>query len=214
MDLPVTITAVLEGALNRYLELDPDARTKLLALEGKVIAIDVTGLEMTLTLTVASDKVHVMSHYEGEVDTRLKGAPFDLLKMSLGQHSEQALFAGEVEISGDTEAGQKFNQILKQLDIDWEEHLSNITGDVIAHQLGRGFRNVMQWGQQVQQSLSLDVSEYLQEETRLLVTVHEVQRFNQQVDSLRNAVERTQVRLEKLQRQMNKQRAEEIGPAS
>lgn len=211
MDLPLTITAVMEAALNRYLELDPDVRPKLLALTGKVIAIDVTGLEMTLTLTIAEDKVHVMSHYEGDVDTRLKGAPLDLLRMTLGQHSEQALFAGEVEISGDTETGQKFNRILKQLDIDWEEHLSHVTGDVLAHQLGRGLRSFMQWGQQVQQSLSMDVGEYLQEESRLLVTQQEVQSFNQQVNILRNAVERIQARLDKLQRLRAEQRADETG---
>jgi ubiquinone biosynthesis protein UbiJ len=144
-----------------------------------------------------------MSFYDGEADTRLKGAPLSLLKMSLGQHSEKQLFSGEVEISGDTETGQRFNQVLQQLDIDWEEHLSHITGDVVAHQIGRGLRGLMRWGKQAEDSLLQDTAEYLEEEIQLVASTHEVESFNHEVDVLRNDIERLQARVQRLQNTIN-----------
>ncbi len=198
MNLPVIITAALEAALNRYIELDPDGKAKMSRLQGKVIAIELSGLEMSVTVMPGSERVHVMSHYDGEVDTRLRGAPFSLLRMGLGKNSEEQLFAGDVEITGDTETGQLFNQILEQLDIDWEEHLSHITGDVIAHQIGRGLRSLMQWGHQIEDSLRQDTAEYLQEETQLVASRDEVEAFNQAIDTLRNDAERLQARWQRL----------------
>jgi len=199
MNLPVIITAALETALNRYIELDPEGRAAISKLEGKVIAIDILGLDISLTIIPGTERIHVMSLYDGEVDTRLKGAPLSLLKMSLNKHSEKQLFSGDVEISGDTETGQRFNQILQQLDIDWEEHLSHITGDVVAHQLGRGLRGLMHWGKQVEDSLLQDTAEYLEEEKQLVATNHEVESFNHDVDVLRNDIERLQARVQRLQ---------------
>jgi len=202
VNLPVIITAALESALNRYIELDPQGKAKMSRLQGKVIGIDVTGLEMSLTIMPGPEHVFVMSHYDGEVDTHLRGAPFSLLKMSLGKHSEEQLFSGDVEITGDTETGQLFSQVLEQLDIDWEEHLSHVTGDVIAHQVGRGLRQLMQWGRQVEDSLRQDTAEYLQEETQLVATRYEVEAFNQAIDTLRNDAERLQARWQRLQQKI------------
>ncbi len=199
MNLPVIITAALETALNRYIELDPEGMANMSRLQGKVIAIDILGLDMSLYIIPGDRHIHVMSHYDGEADTRLRGAPFSLLKMSLGTKAEESLFAGAVEIVGDTESGQRFNQILQQLDIDWEEHLSHITGDVIAHQLGRGLRGLLRWGRQVEDSLLQDTAEYLEEEKHLLATNYEVEEFNHAVDVLRNDTERLQARVQRLQ---------------
>jgi len=198
MNIPVAITAVLENAFNRYIELDPDGHQRLAKLAGKVIAIDVTGLDTSLAIIPGTDSVHIMSYYDGEVDTRLKGAPFSLLRMSLGQHSEQQLFSGDVEITGDTETGQQFNRILHELDIDWEEHLSHITGDVIAHQVGYGLRKFMDWSKKAEDSLLKDTAEYLEEESQLVTTPYEINDFNKHVDNLRNDVERLAARIYRL----------------
>ena len=203
MNLPVSITAALETALNRYIELDSEGRGAMRQLQGKVIAIDITGLDITLFIIPGADQVHVMSQYDGDVDTRLQGAPLALLKMSLSQQSETQLFSGEVTISGDTETGQRFSQVLQALDIDWEEHLSRITGDVVAHQIGSGIRSLMRWGHQAEASLLQDTAEYLEEEQQLVATPHEVARFNHDVDIIRNDIERLQARLQRLQNTLN-----------
>lgn len=203
MNLPVIMTATMETALNRTIALDSQAKTAMGQLQGKVIAIDILGLDISLYILPGVERIHVMSHYDGEADTRLKGAPLSLFKMSVGNHSENQLFSGEVDISGDTETGQRFNQILQQIDIDWEEHLSHLTGDVIAHQLGRGLRGLMHWGKLAKDSLLEDTAEYLEEEQQLVATRHEVEEFNREVDILRNDLERLQARVQRLQNHIN-----------
>ncbi len=198
MNLPVAITAVLETAFNRYIELDPDGRKKLAALQGKVIAIDLAGVDMNLYFMPSEDGIHIMSCFDGEADTRLRGTPLSLLHLLTGQQTEDRLFSGDVIISGDTETGQQFKQILEQLDIDWEEQLSHISGDVIAYQVGRGVRNSINWGRQAEDTLLQDTSEYLQEEARLVATRNEVDDFNHTVDTVRNDVERLEARLKRL----------------
>ncbi|NOY67552.1 MAG: sterol-binding protein [Gammaproteobacteria bacterium] len=198
MNIPVAITAVLENAFNRYIELDPDGHKRLAKLAGKVISIDITGLDTKLTIIPGSDSVHIMSYYDGESDTQLKGAPFSLLRMSLGKNSEQQLFSGDVEISGDTETGQQFNRILNELDIDWEEHLSHITGDVIAHQIGYNIRKFFSWGKDAEDSILKDTAEYLEEEAQLVTTPFEVEEFNRHVDQIRNDAERLSARISRL----------------
>jgi len=198
MQLPVTLTAAIETALNQYIALDPQGLELFRKIQGKVIAIELSGLNMTLFFIPSHDQIHVMSNFDGDVDARLRGAPASLLRMGLSTHAESQLFSGDIEISGDTELAQSFQQALDQLDIDWEEHLSHITGDVIAHQIGRGIREMMQWGQQAQDSFVQDSAEYLVEESNLVPTVREVEQFNRSVDNVRNDIERLQARIQRL----------------
>lgn len=202
-EIPAAFTFVLETAINRYLELDPHTVQKLSALEGRVIAIELLGLGIRFYMIPSRDGLMVHTHYDAEPDTTLRGAPLSLLRMGLSGDVDRQLLTGNVEILGDTDLGQTFKQILDEMDIDWEEHLSHITGDVVAHQLGRGVRALFNWGQQTGDTLMQDVSEYLQEEARLVGTDMELEDFVQQVDVLRNDVERVEARLKRLQNKIN-----------
>jgi ubiquinone biosynthesis protein UbiJ len=117
-----TLAAALETALDTYLKQDPQALRRCTALEGKVIGLDITGLGLSLYFLPGSDGVQVSSHYEGDVDTRLTGSPFGFARLALVSR-EDTLFQGAVEIRGDTETGQQFQDLLAGTDWDWEEQL-------------------------------------------------------------------------------------------
>ncbi|HED18295.1 MAG TPA: hypothetical protein ENI74_02190, partial [Gammaproteobacteria bacterium] len=143
-----TLAAALETALELYLKQDPGALQQCAKMDGKVIAVDITGLGLSLYFIPGSDGIRVAGYYEGEPDTRLRGSPFGFARLALGSREQgelrskrgrpgvDALFEGAVEIQGDTETGQQFQNILSGVDWDWEEQLSKLTGDVIAHQAG------------------------------------------------------------------------------
>lgn len=198
MKAPSSLLAAIEVSLNRYLELDPESPKRLKTIEGKVIAIELRGMDLCFYLLPDSHGIQVMGEYEGEADTRLSGSPLALLQMGISNHAEKALFSGEVEISGDIELGQEFKKILDGLDIDWEEHLSHITGDVIAHQFGRFVKGVSKWGEKAVETLAMDVTDYLQEEKRLVATHSEVERFNAEVDRLRSDTDRLEARVKRI----------------
>ncbi|MCK5639732.1 MAG: SCP2 sterol-binding domain-containing protein, partial [Gammaproteobacteria bacterium] len=176
---------------------------------GKVISVELRGLELTLYMLPDAEGIQLMSHFDNTADTTLSGAPFALLRMANSKPGE-GLFTGDVEIHGDVELGQHFQRILNGLDIDWEEHLSHLSGDIIAHQAGTLARNLKAWGTQAADNLSLDITEYLQQETHTLPTATEVEGFLTEIDELRMSADRLQARVHRLLQQV-KIRTESTG---
>jgi ubiquinone biosynthesis protein UbiJ len=192
-----TLAAALESALNHYLDLDPRGLQRAASLQGKVIALSLTGIGLTLYFLPDASGVQVLSRYEGDIDTHLSGTPLGFARLGLDRR-EDALFQGAVRIDGDTAIGQQFQELLARVDWDWEEQLSHLTGDVIAHQAGRLAERAGRLLQDGRETLASDCSEYLQEEARLLPTRIEVEYFLDDVDRLRDDTERLQARVERL----------------
>ncbi len=198
MSLPQLFIASIETAFNRYLALDPEAFTRLANMEGKIIAIEIKGLNESLYLFPGDDGIMVLSDFDGDADTTLSGTPLALAKLSLSEDAAAVLFSGDVTITGDTRLGHQFKKILAQVNIDWEEQLSRVVGDITAHQIGNALRGFGQWFDRSKHAMELDVGEYLQEESRLLPAKAEIDRFIHQVDELRESVDRLQARVQKL----------------
>jgi ubiquinone biosynthesis protein UbiJ len=193
------LAAALENSLNLYLRADPDSARRGAALHGKVIALTITGIDLTLYFLPCADGVQVLSHYEGKVDTHLTGSPPGLARLALDRR-EDALFQGAVRIEGETETGQSFQDMLADVDWDWEEHLSRLTGDIVAHRIGEFARRTRELLSDSRETLAQDCGEYLQEESRLLPTRIEVDYFMADVDRLREDADRLQARIDRLTR--------------
>jgi ubiquinone biosynthesis protein UbiJ len=195
--------ATVEQALNRYLALDPDAPRRLARLHGRLVALHLRGIELTLYL-VPDDagRLQLLGQIEGAPDCTLSGSPLDLLRAGDSASGARQLFAGNLSIDGDTELGQEFGRILAGLDIDWEEQLSHLTGDVIAHQLGRVGRRTARYLGEGRDTLQDNLGEYLTEEARLLPSRAEAEGFYAAVDTLRDDTERLAARIARLQRRL------------
>ncbi|MCB1867561.1 MAG: SCP2 sterol-binding domain-containing protein [Gammaproteobacteria bacterium] len=200
MSLSALAYAVLEAALNSYLDLDTGARKQMEKLYGKVIAFEILGLGRTVYLIPGPGKMQVLEIFEGAPDCCISGTPSALARMSNRDSNSDQLFSGEVEISGDSELAHQLSRILGSMNIDWEEQLSRFTGDLIAHRIGNLFRTAQEWGTNSVATLYLDVQEYLQEELHLLPGRLEIEHFVGGVDTLRDDVERLQVRISLLQK--------------
>ncbi len=189
---------LVETAINRYLALDPEMLDKMEEFSGKVIKLEIIGLNKTLYMLPDSRGIRVRTEYEGEADTTLRGTPISLFKMGLAANAAKLLLKGEVEISGDTRLGHQFKNMFSQMDIDWSEPLANLVGDTVAYQLQQSGNKLGVWGKDTVDSVSRSVSEYLQEESRDLVTETELNNFNDEVDQLRNDVDRLQAKINAL----------------
>jgi len=198
--IPDAALAVLETGLNRYMALDHEGAARLAPLQGRLICIELKGFGTRIYFIPAADRLQLFGAYEGEPDCVLRGTPLALARLGLAERKEDNLFAGEVEVEGDTRLAQDFGAFIAGLEVDWEEQLSRLVGDPVAHQVGEGLRSVGSWGRESADTLTQDVKEYLQEEARLLPTDYEVQAFLDQVDTLRDDVERLAARVERLAR--------------
>lgn len=186
---------VLESVINRYLSLDPEVMDKLAAFDGKVIKLEITGINKELFMFPGKNGMQIRTEYDGDVDTVLRGTPISLFKMGLAANAANLLLKGEVEICGDTRLGHLFKNVISQMEIDWSEPLTNLLGDSLAYQLQQSGKKINRWGRQTVQSVSESVSEYLQEESRDLVTETELQIFNDAVDDLREDVDRLEAKI-------------------
>jgi ubiquinone biosynthesis protein UbiJ len=189
----------LEEVLNGVLSLDEGAAGRLASFHGRVIGIEVLGVGLrALFVPDAKGRLQVLASVEGEPDCLMRGAPLDLARSALAERKEDAMFSGRVEILGDTDLAHRFSEILAGLDIDWEEQLSRLTGDIAAHEAGKTARAAGRWAERTGRIAEQDLREYLQEEARLLPTRYEVEEWQDAVDRLRDDVERLAARLARL----------------
>ena len=201
MRLPAGVQKGLQSAINRYLQLDPDSNARMAALDGRCIGIELVGLDLQLFIYPGEQGIRLSDHLdaEAEADTVLRGTPLGMARLGLGQDTEKTLFSGAVTISGDVETGQTFKGIMDAMDIDWEEQLSTLTGDVIAHQLANGARRIGTLLKHGRHTLQQDISEYLQEELRLLPARIETENFSSDVTRISMDAERLAARIRRLQ---------------
>ena len=197
MSVPALVLAGLEITLNRYLALDPETLSRLAGMTGKLIAVELRGVGITLYMAPHSGGIQLLREFDGSADAVISGTPMALARVGIGEE-RSLLFAGEVEIRGDVTLGQRFESVLRELDIDWEEQLSHLVGDAAAHQVGNLVRDALQWGTRSVDTFGRDLTEYLQEESRQLPQRDEVNKFLAAVDVLRNDVERLEARVKRL----------------
>lgn len=193
------LTSVLEDAGNRVLRLDPATLAGLGALHGRVVCLTFTDMATSLHLQPSESGLRVLHGYAGTADVTLSGRLPAFARLSLGAQPG-LFFSGELTISGDVELGHRFQRVLEGLDIDWEEQLSRVLGDVAAHAIGNLARDARAWTWQAVATLGQDVAEYLTEERRDLAPRQVVEPFLHAVDTLRADVDRLTQRIERLQR--------------
>mgnify|MGYP001394973187 CR=1 FL=1 len=193
---PAVTAASLETALNLVLRLDPEMLPRLGTLSGHVIAIEPSGMAMTFYLLPKPGGIQVMDRCETEPSVRIRATPAALFRQWRGRRAR----GGEIVIEGDVGVGREFQAILARLDIDWEEQLSRVVGDVVARRLGGLWDGLRAWSGRTGDILLRDGGEYLQQELRVLPPRQAIEQFLNAVDLLREDADRLAARVERLRR--------------
>ncbi len=189
---------VLSASINKILQMDPELAGRLAVLDDKVICIHFNGIEKTLYLRLVAQQIRLQIHYDGKVDTCISGAPLAIIRMLMKSDTSSSLLKGEVEIKGDTRLGNDLKKLFQKMDIDWQQPLSQLIGDPATQLLETGIKSLLQWGKKSIRSTALSSSEYLQEESRDLISDTELEIFHRQVDTLRNDIARFELKLNNL----------------
>ena len=194
-----SFTTLLEEAVNRALRLDPGAAARFGELKDKVIRLRITGANPIEIFVLPSESgLRLREHHEGAPDVTLAGEFPVFARFALRRVAPYVVAAGELQISGDIDLGQRFQRLLESIDIDWEEQAARVMGDVAAHQLGNALRDLRHWSKQALQTMRLDTAEYLQEESRMLPSRARAEAFREAVEALRREAENLEKRVERL----------------
>ena len=199
------LLAKLESVLNRNIAASSAARAACKRLAGKTLAVHFTSTPqhtlLSLFFTSDGERMSIASTSDAVGAATLSGTPLAYLSM-VGTQPESAMRSGSVRIEGDAEVAQVFRDLLKAAQPDFEEELSRVIGDVAAHQLGNLARSALRFGKRVADTFAQNVSEYLQEESRDVVTRIEADEFVEAVDTLRDDVARVEARLQQVQKEL------------
>lgn len=189
----------LQKAINQAMSLDEGMPDKLRELDGKVLKMIIAPLDVVFYIQFIDAEIVLLDAYEGTADATIHSSPLGLIRLSLLPASKaRSLFNDKIRISGDVELGQQVKSLFDDIDIDWEGHLAHFTGDVVAHQIGSIVRKGLEFKNHFTQSMSTNLTEFLQEELQVLPTRNELDDFFNDIDVLAMDVERLQAQINQL----------------
>ena len=140
-------------------------------------------------------------------DAVIAGPPLALLELFARREDSSAPRGSErVHVSGDAESAARYRELLELARPDWEEELSRLIGDLPARRGALAARAALTWARGFARSAQANVAEYLQEESRALVSKPEVEEFLAQVDALRETADRVEARIARLERRLDGRR--------
>jgi ubiquinone biosynthesis accessory factor UbiJ len=214
------LTAI-ENALNRGLPRSPRAQELCAGLAGRKLAIEIPDVTRVLvestgaSLRITRDRPRrgdprqvdyptppdspPHADKSATADAEIIGGPLGLLALA-GDSPQAVLQRRGVDIRGDAALAEKFRELGMLLRPDLEEDLSQLIGDVPAHQIGRFARMAVSWGQRAVSTTAQNFSEYFAHERRDLVSRNEGEQYLRGVDLLREDLDRLEARLAQLTR--------------
>ncbi|MCG3722334.1 ubiquinone biosynthesis accessory factor UbiJ [Vibrio cincinnatiensis] len=191
------ITAVMETALNTFIQDDPELGRRLARLKGQVIQVHIKELNQTFTF-VFSQQIDVLAQYEGEADCYLSVHLSVLPELREQANITQLIKQDRLMVQGDIQLAQKFAQLIQDCQPDLEEWLSRVTGDVVAHTVVQGAKKMGRLVNDCVNRQQHHWAQILTEEWRIAPPPLEVAYFCDQVDDVTSQAARVEARLNRL----------------
>jgi ubiquinone biosynthesis protein UbiJ len=184
----------LESMLNRRIAGSSRARAMLAELAGRSMELRFAATPFRLRLAASAESLSVAPAGDAPADAVIEGTPLSFLRLSTGD-AARSIRAGGMDVRGDAEIAEAFRRLLEAARPDLEEELSRFTGDAAAHWIAGFAREAADFGRRAGDSLARSTSEYLAEESRDVPARAEAEEFLEEVDRLREAVDRLAARV-------------------
>jgi ubiquinone biosynthesis protein UbiJ len=186
------VPSAAAAVANHLLDGQPWLRERLQPFAGRTLEIRLP--VAALVLTVGPD---------GRVAPAAAGAQPDAVAALAGPPALADLLRPRglmraVELHGDGAFAAAVAGVLDELRWDAEEDLSRWVGDIAARRMVQTGVALLAWPRQAALNLAASASEYVTEEQRMLASRAAIDGFLSEVDSLREAVDRLEKRIERL----------------
>ncbi len=190
----------LQSALNRALALDPDTRQALTALDGRHIDLTLEAPALAMRISVEAERLHVGPVDHREADLAVRSSLSGVLAQLplLARSARQGAPAGSVRVAGDAELARRLQQLAQGFDPDWQLPFVQVFGEVLGVQVANVLRGALQQARRHASGLAHASAEYVTEESRDVVPRAELEAFHDDVDVLRDDVERLAARIQRL----------------
>jgi len=185
---------LLEAALNRALALDADTRAGLAALDGQRLQLHLESPPLALEIGVRGAALRVGPVPGEPPDLSVRAGIGALLGQLPMFKAAGSTGVGKVQLSGDAELARHLQRLAEGFDPDWAQPFAEVLGPVLGPQVAKLLRDALRAARTHSGGLAMAVAEYLTGESRDLVAKAEQQAFIDDVDALRDRVERLAAR--------------------
>ena len=182
----------LQAAINHLLGQAAWARDRLAPFAGHAAQITLPPFEAAFLVTAEGTLAAPAADAELEVAISLPAAT-PLLAL---QGKEAVMRAARIE--GSAEFAQALAFVIRNLRWDAEEDLSRLVGDIAAHRIVKGGRELAARQQQAMQNFAANLAEYFTEEQPLIASKADISGFSAEIDRMRDDVARLEKRIQRL----------------
>lgn len=190
----------VESLVNQALRFDPATRQRLAALDGKCLYIETEAPRLSFLVQIRPDRIRLSAEAEQRPHATIEAHSVALLKLALSQQPQ--LIGGPLRVHGQVQLIEQLHAIAKQLDIDWEEPLGLLLGDIASHQIGQQVRGLFGFARKAAKTFLMNSSEFLQQEQEMLPVRWEIEEFIDESQDLRADLERLEARTQRLQQRI------------
>lgn len=189
------VLGLLERAINDALRYDPATRQRLAAHKGRVLAIECRQPPVSAYFLLTADGVEIYDSCETTIDATIRAGAIGLLRQLAAERPDVAPAGGDVQVVGDARFVQDIVRIARDVDIDWEEPLARIVGDVAARQVGELLRGAADFLKRAAGSLRRDGEDFLRHELAIFPSKQAMREFLRDIDELRLDTDRAAARV-------------------
>lgn len=161
--LPGMLALALETAINHVLQLDMESPSRVKKLEGRLLQVDLEGLNITLFFTFRHGVARVRLQSDTTPDTTISGTPVALFSMAEPDDADWGLPESKVQINGDASLARDLERIFSKLEPDWEGPLAGMLGDVAGQQVAQGIRQGVKTARETARSASKVLSDIMKD---------------------------------------------------
>jgi len=184
---------LIASGLDRLFAQTPGARDALARHAGRTLALDLALFRARLMIDEGGS---LRAAPMDEPEAVIFLTPEVLLRLPA---KGKAAFR-ELRTEGDAELLSAFNDAFQQLDLDAEAELSRLFGPIAGFRLAEAGRAFSGWVKQAAEDTARTVAEYAVEESPMLAGRADIDRFNREVDALRDEAARLEARLSRLEK--------------
>ena len=202
MSLTNLLCGLLETGVNQLHQLDSSAVIKRKQLNGTIIGVSLKELNIPLYFVISDQQVDVLNKFEGQTDCSIRVSASALKQLQDNHQLTSLIKSGKLEVEGDIQLVQQFASLLTDMKIDWEEHLSQKVGDVVAHKFCYHTKQLLKGTINKSKVIQKQTALYITEEAKLAPSGLEVAYFCDQINTLETETDKLLLKLdEKLKQQ-------------
>ena len=130
----------IENALNHMINVN---NIDIAHIDNKIISLRVDDIDLGSFFLCLNSRIFVIDNNQNKkTDVEIIINKTSFLLLFKGVTLEDLIEKEDIEINGSIKTAQQLADLLASSSIDIEELISQYTGDIIAHQIGRSFKQI------------------------------------------------------------------------